>query len=86
MSEAIRARLLLARFHGDTEPVIVAALDQSVWEHIEEEDEKRWRADAERLWGMDPSDCEWAEVWAEFAPDDLAAAFKAQSVQGSVSA
>lgn len=84
MSETVRVRLLLAKFHGDTEPSVVAAIDQSIWDHWDDADESAWRTEAQRLWGCDPTDCEWREIWAEFAPQDLVDAFAAPVVQGTV--
>jgi hypothetical protein len=84
MSEQTRARLLLARFHGDTQPSIVAAIDETVWDHWDSEDEADWRKTAQRMWGMDPTDCEWSEVWAVFSPRDLVEAFATPSVAAGV--
>lgn len=84
--ESVKVRLLLARFHGDTEPVIVAAIDQTIWDHWDDEDEADWRKEGQRRWGMDPTDCEWSEVWAVFAPQDLVDAFATPEISGSVAA
>lgn len=85
MSDRVRVRLLLAKFFGaDETPTIVSCVDASIWEHWEDEDEKAWRNSAKRTWGLDPSDCEWVEVWAEFDPDALSAAFVTPSIEGSI--
>jgi hypothetical protein len=75
VSKTIRARLLLARFYGDVEPCIVAAIDESIWDHWDDDDEAQWVADGKRLWGIDSTDCEWSQAWAEFAPQSLVDAF-----------
>ena len=81
----VRARLLLAKFWDEDEtPTIVSAVDQSVWEHWEQADEDRWRADAQRQWGLDPSDVEWREVWADFDQDALRAVFVTPDVEGVI--
>lgn len=85
MSDRIRVRLLLAKFWGEDEtPTVVAAVDQSVWDHWEEVDETAWRKNAERAWGLDPSDCEWREVWADFDLQALRAAFATPVLRGDV--
>lgn len=81
----VRVRLLLAKFWDEDEtPTIVSAVDQSVWEHWEQADEDRWRDDAKRSWGLDPSDYEWREVWADFDPAALRAAFQTPAVEGVI--
>lgn len=81
----VRVRLLLAKFWGEDEtPTIVAAVDQSVWEHWEEADEQAWRSAAERSWGLDPSDCDWREIWADFDPEALREAFSIPAVKGVI--
>jgi hypothetical protein len=81
----VRVRLLLAKFWGeDQTPTIVAAVDQSVWEHWEQADEDEWRKAAQRSWGLDPSDCEWQEVWATFDPAALRGAFATPAVEGTL--
>ncbi len=84
MSETIRARVMLAKFFDDTEPSIVGAVDETVWEHWDDSDEAQWRKQCETSWGMDPTDCEWREIWVEFAPQDLVDAFKTPIVRGEV--
>lgn len=83
MGETIRARVLLAKFPDDTEPCVVAAVDETIWEHWEDADERAWLANGKRTWGMDEA-TEWREVWVEFAPADLVAAFATPVVRGSV--
>ena len=81
----VRVRLLLAKFWDENEtPTIVSAVDQCVWEHWEQADEDRWRSDAQRSWGLDPTDCEWREVWADFDQDALRGAFATPAVEGEV--
>lgn len=81
----VRVRLLLAKFWDEDEtPTIVSAVDQSVWEHWEQADEDRWRSDGQRSWGLDPSDCEWREVWADLDPAALRAAFQTPVVEGVI--
>lgn len=84
MSERVMVRLLLARFPGDTEPHVVAGVDRTVWDHWDNDDEARWKTDAQRLWGCDPTDCEWREVWAVFAPQALVDAFATPEVDADV--
>jgi hypothetical protein len=78
----IRVRLMLVRFPDDTEPVVVGAVDETVLEHWDESIEAAWRRACEETWGADPTDCEWREIWAEFAPQDLVDAFETPVVQG----
>lgn len=80
----MKVRLLLSRFYGDESetPTVVAAIDQTIWEHWEDSDEEAWRAAGKRAWGMDPSDCEWAEVWVMVSGMDLARAFVVPIVFG----
>jgi hypothetical protein len=84
MTETALVRLLLAKFYEDTEPVVVAAIDRAIWEHWSVAEEDEWRKQGQKTWGMDPSDCEWQEVWATFSPDALIAAFNRPVVQGEV--
>ena len=84
MSESIRVRLMLVKFPGDTEPVVVGAIDQTVWDHWDDEDEAAWVKRCQDTWGADPKDCEWRQVWADFAPQELADAFETPVVSGSV--
>lgn len=84
MSESVRVHLLLAKFHGDDEPVVVAAVDNSIWEHWTQEEEDEWKATARVLWGAMESDYEMREAIAEFAPDDLVRAFTVPVVVGAV--
>lgn len=81
--EKVRVRLMLARMEGDTEPVCVGAIDETVWEHWVAEDEREWREGCQSVWGI-TVDTEWREVWVEFAPDDLVAAFATPSIEGTV--
>jgi hypothetical protein len=83
MSEAIRVRLLLARFWDDTEPVVIGSVDAAIWEHWEDSDEAAWKKKCQESWGADPSDYECREVWAEFSPQDLVDAFATPVVQGT---
>lgn len=85
MSEVIRVRLLLAKFPDDTEPVVIGCVDETIWDFWEEEDERVWRDAARTSWGADPTDYEWREVWAEFAPADLVEAFRTPVVAATVS-
>jgi cupin superfamily acireductone dioxygenase involved in methionine salvage len=84
MSEQIKARLLLARFHSDTEPTIVAAVDMAIWEHWDEDEEAAWVKQGQRTFGLDHRDCEWSQVWAVFAPQDLVEAFATPEVPAGV--
>lgn len=84
MSESVRVRLLLAKMPSDTEPSVVAAVDSTIWAEWDDEDEAAWRRDGRATWGLDPSKCEWREVWATFSPADLAAAFSTPDVRGEV--
>lgn len=84
MNEVVRVRLLLAKFYDDTDPTVVHAVDERVWEHWGDEEDNAWRKEGQRTWGIDPSDCEWKEVWAEFSPDELAHAFATPTVKGEV--
>lgn len=79
-----RVRLLLAKMPGDEEPAVVAAIAREIWELWDDAEEAAWRKAGEKLWGLDPRECEWREVWATFAPADLAAAFVAPDVRGQV--
>jgi hypothetical protein len=80
----IEVRLLLARFFEDDSPVVIGAVDRSIWEHWEDSDEDAWRAAARSLFGADPTDYEMREAWAKFAPADLNAAFLVPVAQGEV--
>lgn len=82
--EKVTVHLLLAKFHEDDEPVVVAAVDRSIWEHWTQEEEDEWKARARSLWGAHESDYEMREAIAEFAPDDLVRAFTVPVVAGSV--
>lgn len=84
MSEQVRVRLLLCKHEGDTEPTIVGAMDETVWELIDERAEEAWLKWQKQWWGSDPADYEWREVWATFAPGDLVAAFETPAVAGRV--
>lgn len=83
MSEVIRARLLLARMGEDTEPSVIGAVDETIWENWTDEDEAAWIRDGKTLWGID-YDTEFKAVWVEFAPQDLVDAFATVTVQGRV--
>lgn len=81
----VRVRILLSKgWDEDETPTIVAAIDESIWEHWDAADDRAWRENAERLWGIDPDDCEWREVVACFDADELRDAFATPAVQGKI--
>lgn len=80
----VRVRLLLARWEEGDTPTVVASIDQTIWEHWDDEDEAAWIAEGKRQWGIDPSDCEWKEVWAELPAGALTDAFTTPTVTGEV--
>lgn len=84
MSERVRVRLLLAKMPSDEDPSVVAAIDGRIWELWDDDDEAAWRKTGEATWGLDPRDCEWREVWATFASEDLTETFAAPEVHGQV--
>lgn len=83
MSEQIRARVLLAKMVGDTEPSIVAAIDETLWEHWTDADEADWVEAGKKTWGID-CDTVFKVVVASFDPQDLVDAFASPVVQGRV--
>jgi hypothetical protein len=81
----VQIRLLLGRFHEDDgAPVVVAAIDRTIWEHWEDADEQEWIANAKRRYGVDPTDLEWREAWGTFDSDTLKLAFMAPIAEGEV--
>lgn len=83
MSETIRVRMLLARMDDDTEPSVVAAIDEAIWEHWDDADEAEWIAGGKESWGA-ITDTEFRVVVAEFAPQDLVDAFATPKVRGTI--
>jgi len=78
-------RLLLARFYGDEgAPVVLAALDRTIWDMLDEDDEREWIAAARRLFGATESDYELREAWGTFTSDALEVAFHVPTAEGQV--
>ena len=81
----VEIRLLLARFHEDEgAPVVIAAIDRTVWDHWDDEDENIWTADAIERFGCDPSDYDVRQAWGTFDGETLAIAFMAPIAEGEV--
>lgn len=83
MSERIRVRLILARLDEGTEPCVIGAIDEAIWEHWNDEDESDWRKSAHGLWGF-AGGTTYREVWAEFPPQDLVDAYETPVVHGHI--
>lgn len=84
MSKIIQARLLLARMGDDVEPCIVAAIDHTVWENWDDDEEAAWIKAGKKTWGID-YDTEFKVVDATFPAWQIVAAFDTPVVDGQVS-
>jgi hypothetical protein len=83
MSEVVRVRMLLAKMVGDDVPCVIAAVDESIWEHWTDGEELDWISAGKRTWGI-VNDSDFRLVAAEFAPDSLAAEFAPPTITGSI--
>ena len=81
---ARRLRLLLAKHPDDSEPAMVGAMDETVWENIDEDAEARYWAVAKAQFG-DPPGYEYRETWVEFPASALRAVYDTPKIVGTVS-
>lgn len=58
----MRARALFARMMDEVFPILVAAMDETIWEHL---DEDPW-IETRKEW---PPEYEWREAWIDFDDD-----------------
>jgi hypothetical protein len=64
----MRARALFAQMEDERIPILVAAMDQTIWDHL---DEDPWIT-TRNEW---PSEYEWREAWIEIGDDAWLALF-----------
>lgn len=83
MSERVRIRLILAKRPEESYPTIIGCMDETVWEHCDEEYEDKWRAESKERFGA-PERYEFREVWAHLSLDALGEVFTTPDLSATI--